>query len=348
MRHKSFPILNFVMFCMAFQSCLAQEDNDNGRDKAKVPGATLKGKLVQNENPDFQIDLAELKTTLDQQVKLPPPPLPDDWKDMNVEQRQAWARDFDASERGKAFIEERKKILESAPHFDLRLEDDGSFVVYDVPEGIYGLRGELEKTISDRNYIFEVFGQISVGGDVDEVLLDPISVTVTRWLVAGEPIPNLDIETFDGKNRIDNSLLSGRNVLVSFWSLKSPPSLEFSKTIQEMYAKSRKKNNLQLFSICINSERDEALKYVKEQKIKGLHGFAKSWEHETVNEFGVRSIPALFLVGTDGKIKMTHADFQQAFRAPNAELTQIVEDSIAGKLPKPVNNPDKADSSGGF
>lgn len=325
-----------LMVLLVGSSGLAQESA--AQDKTDPQGSTIKGRILQHEKSEFQIDLNSLGCMLNQQVQLPDPPVPrEQWPKMTQEQRENWVKEFEASDEGKAFIADRKKRIETAERFEIQVEENGSFVVYDVPAGLYGMRGRLEQEIDDKNYVFEVFGQIEVNEKVEELLLDPMKVVVTRLTKPNEAIPAMHVETFDGKATINNELLSGRNVLVSFWSLQSPPSMEFAKIVQQTYEDVKQQKQLQLLSICVDSDREQALKYVVDNELAGWHGYAASWDHETVSEFGVRSIPALFLLGADGRIKMTPFDFRLAINTPEAKLASIIVDVLDGKsIPAPV------------
>ena len=338
-------IIFSVLLLLICNVCCGQ--NPLQKKNRDAEQATIKGRIVQHEKKDFQIDLNELQCMLNQQIQLPEPPVPkEQWPEMTQQQRQDWVKNFEASEQGKAFIADRKKRIEAAERFEIQVEDNGSFTLYDVPPGLYGLRGGVEKKIGDKNYVFEVFGQIDVAKDVEEVLLDPMAIAVTRLAKPNEAIPTVNIKTFDEKATIDNKLLKSRNVLVSFWSLNSPPSVEFSKAVQQSFKDVTKQMasqtspsiaakdvapNFQLLSICVDCDRKKALKHIVDNGLAGWHGYAKDWEHETVSEFGVRSIPALFLLGADGKIKMTPFDFQFAMRSADAKLSQIIIDVLNGK-----------------
>ena len=315
------------------------------KKRKKVEDVTIKERITQHEKKQFRIDLKELGCTLIEQVVPPEPKVPEkQWPKMTPKQQQDWVRKFEASDAGKKFLAQRKKVFESAEKFEIQIEDNGSFVVYDVPAGTYGLRGRLEKEIQKKNYVFEIFGQIKVAKDVEEILLDPMSVVVTRLAKPNETTPTVKIKTFDGKATISNKILDKRNVLVSFWSLKSPPSVEYAKEVQKTFKEikltlAEQENNkpFQLLSICIDSDRKKALKYVVKNGLSGWHGYAKDWEHETVSEFGVRSIPSLFLLGADGKIKMTPIDFHYALNTEDAKLSKVIIDVINGKnIPTPV------------
>ena len=300
--------------------------------KKKSEGVTVKGRISQHEKEDFQIDLSEFSCMLNQQVKLPEPPVPKDkWPQMTPKEQAEWVRKFEASEQFKQFMAKRKKVQDSAERFEIQIEKNGSFVVYDVPPGNYGLRGRAEKVIDEKNYVFEVFGQIGVSKDVEEVLLDPMTVIVTRLAKSNEAIPAVSIKTFDGKATINNQLLAKRNVLVYFWSINSQPSVDQAKLVHKTYMEVKEKNPIQLLSICLDCDRKKALKHIVDGNLDGWHGYAKNWEHPTIGEFGVRIIPAMFLLGADGKLKMTQWDFRSLMDAPDTDLSKIIVDVLQGK-----------------
>ena len=328
-------IITFLVVVAVVGSGIAQDETQ--KSSGKTEDSTLKGRIVQHAEADFKIELNDLQCTLNQQVELPEPPVPkQQWPTMTRQQRTEWVKNFEASEQGKKFLEDRKQRIAAADRFEIQIEKNGNFTVYDVPAGIYGLRGRLAKTLNSKEYMFEVFGQIRVDKAV-EVMLDPIPVVVTRIIKANEPVPEVNLLSFDKKATIDNKLLKDRNVLVSFWSLDSPPSVEFAKVVQQTFLEIKVKKKIELLCICVAGDRTKSFKHVKENKLVGWHGFTDSWEHETVTEFGVRSIPVLFLLGDDNKVKMTPFDFRAAMSVPGKKLADVVVDVLDGKtIPTPA------------
>lgn len=317
---------------------LARQDDENDKVESKQTGsATIKGRLVQNDNAKFKIDLAELKPILNQQIQLPQPPIPDNWPEMTDEKRQTWVKEFEASDKGKAFLADRKKRLESAANFPIQLEDDGNFVVYDVPHGTYGIRGLLEKKIDDKNYVLEVFGQINIAEKVDEVLLDPMMVSVTRRLSKGESIPEFEIVQFGSKAKINNQVLQAADskqkfILLYFWSMQSPPSQQFYSVVQEACASLKSKHPIQLFSVCVGPDLSDATKFLNEKEIPGLHGHVSGWEHNMINEFGIRILPSLYLLSPEQKIAATDSEFRMSGAMLGEKaLVQFIVDAISGK-----------------
>ena len=141
---------------------LAQTVKSNESKDHTDKTVTVKGRLVQNNRQKFKIDFTELSAKLNQVVQAPQPTPPENWEEMSREQRAEWQTKFVESAAGKALIEKRKKIFEAAAKFDLNVEDNGNFVVYDVEPGTYGMRGRAEKELGGKLFVFEVFGEIQV------------------------------------------------------------------------------------------------------------------------------------------------------------------------------------------
>jgi len=330
LRFARIAILALALSIIALIPLLAQ-DPDKDSEKR---GATIKGKIVPNEK--FPIAVSELEIKLLQQVELPQPTLPENLDKMAVADREKWWNEFQRTEAGKKLQAERQKLIEAAQVFDVEIEENGGFIVYDVPEGRYGLRGRLDKLIGQTKYAFEVFGQVDILKEVDEVLLDPIMIMVTPLLKAGDSTPVVKLETFDGVRGIENSDLKGRYVLLNFWSIDSPPSIEFLPTVQDAVTKLKSQQEITLLSVHVDPKREEALQYVQQKKVKGWHGYAGSWDHEMVTGFGVRGIPSLFLLSPDEKILMIPEEFRQKLMVDQSNLPAIILDRINGQdQPKP-------------
>jgi hypothetical protein len=307
-----------------------------GKDRINDEGATIKGTVEFDPNfknswngADLEIPFPEIKTKLFQQVELPPVPLPADWNDMNPEAQQAWAKSFEESEAGKTLLAEQDKLLSTANDFDVILEKDGKFVVYDVPPGIYRLRGRVDKELKGTTFGFEVFAQIEVAKKLNEVRLPPIQVAVTPMLKAGEIAPPIDVESMELGESITLNRFKNNYVLVSFWITNSP-SAAYQNKIQEAFIKIQDKHPIQLLSICVDEQPEQAKRFILEEKLgQGSHGFTGGFGHRTMLDYGIRAIPSFWLISPDGKISMSQYDFANAFRVKN-DLMQIISDRIEG------------------
>lgn len=293
--------------------------------------ATVKGKLVQSRYKGFDIDLVELKTRMVENVEYQRPTLPANWNKLTAKDRENWIIAFRKTPKGKALIAKNDSIAKNAEVFDIKVEKNGSFIVYDVPPGRYGLRGRIDKKIKNRMFAFEVFGQVDVLKDVDELVLDPIRILVTPLLKRGESAPSYQVKTHNNAATLEPKHFRGKYVFINFWTTQSPPSVEFQLEVQKMLNTLSPKHNIELLSVSVDEERKKAISHIKKAKLKGRHGFTDGWEHRMLEAYGVRAIPSHWLIDPDGKLLMTHGEFRQAFMAGKPDLATIINDRIEGK-----------------
>ena len=316
-------------------SVRAQEGNQDG--------AVVKGKVEFDENgleswdgEKLVVSFTDIKTQLFEKIKIPPVPVPKNWETMKPADRQKWAVEYEASDAGKKFIEEREKMIDEAHSFEVKIEKDGKFVIYDVPPGIYGLQGRVDKEIGSTTYGFEIFGEIAVGKKIDQILLDPIEIAVTPLLKTGAVAPSIEVETYDRKNKLTAEMFKDNFLFVNFW-ISNSPSAEYQTGVQNMYSDLKAKHPIKLLSVCVDEDRESGFNFITEKKHgEGSHGFTDGMDHRLLFDFGVRAIPSFWLIAPDGTISMTNYDFARAYRAEK-DLSVIVSNRIEGKdLPAPA------------
>jgi len=210
------------------------------------------------------------------------------------------------------------------------------------------LQGRVDKEIDGLLHAFEVFAQITISKDVDEVKLDPLPVLVTPLLVSGKPAPEVSVVTFDGGKQLtlNSKGLKGKYVFLNFWSTDDyqdeKTGLDHQKSVQEMVGALKDKYDLGLLSICMDENRRAAVKHImKNQYELGLHGFTNGREHETVDRYGVRSTPTAFLIDPQKNIAMSQYEFYNLTKVKDS-LTTVIEDRITGKdKPTPATEKNK-------
>jgi hypothetical protein len=301
--------------------------------------AIVRGRIAFERGEKMKIPYEQIEVKLRERVDIPPVPVPKGFEKQTAEKQAKWLEAFEKSSAGKKFIQRRKKLIEDAKVFDVLIEKNGSFVVYDVPDGVYGIQGRLDKEIRGITYAYEVFGEISVSPKVDEVPLAPILIEITPLLKQEQSAPGISVNTYNNKTKLSLSTFKGKYLFVNFWSTENP-DIRIQKQVQKMYVDLKQKHPIKLLSICIDEKRKAAIKFIIDQKLKeGSHGFTDGWEHPTVDAYGVRSTPSFWLINPKQKIVMTQYGFAQAFAADSRTLTQIVSDRIEGKdQPTPADN----------
>lgn len=316
-------------------------------NRKKTENAVVKGKirfsdrqLKTADGKSLEIGLSEIQAKLREYVDLPPPKLPADFKTWPAEKRIKWEQEFTQSDVGKKHIENNRKLLEKANSFDIKFENDGSFVVFDVPAGDYGIQGRTDKVVGAVTYAFEVFGQLEIQEEVDELVLAPIEVDVTPLLKQGDAAPKFSVKTHDNKTTLNRESFKDSIVFVNFWSSVSPSAAAEQKMVQEMFLSLKNKYPIQLLSINVDQDRNKSRSFLVANSFQeGNHGFTDGMEDATLLNFGVRGVPSFWLIGKDDKVMMSQYEFAKSMRI-KPDLETIISDRIEGKdeptlAPKP-------------
>ncbi len=333
---QSSPLLtNRILIAAILLSLLGFDSQADAQQKKKKERryATVQGVIKNDSRKAFRIKYDEIKTSLRKVVATMKPPFPGNWEQMKEEDRREWQTKFFASEQGKTFLKDREKTLNDAPTFDVKYNDDGDFVVYDVSPGDYGLQGRIDKEIDGIMYGFEVFAQIKVLDDVDQVKLEPIPVTITPLFKNGQPAPDLELVTSKGeKLHFDLGAYKDHYIFLNFMN-STDLTLGYQQQVQDMYIALGKSHQVKLISIVMDEDSTKAIKWlIKKKFTEGSYGFTKGWDHKTIDAYGVRSTPSGWLISKDAdrKILMTQHEFFQLARIKSS-VTDIVRDRIDGK-----------------
>ena len=316
-----------IAFALVGASLLSSAGAQTKTQDQKKRLASIRGKIA--HTGDFSkanVQFSDIKTSLHQKVTPPPVPIPGQWPQMNVEDRQLWLKAFQESDQGKKFFEDRQKLIRDAKVFEVVFDDSGEFVVFDVPEGTYGLQGRVDKEVDGVTHAFEAFAEIVVGKDIEVVNLKPIPIVTTPLFKQGQPAPAITVDGQDGSLTFDDERFKGKHIFLNFW-YSGDPDNGYQKQVYEMYEKLKEKNSLELISIAIDSDRKNAVNAIKQKKLSGAHGFSDGWEHKIVESYGVRSTPSGWLISPDRKIMMTQHEFFQAIR-----VTPSIEEVIGGRI----------------
>lgn len=314
-----------LSFFLTAPSLLAVQDKDAEKD-----GVTVRGKITQgSEDESFQVDLSQIKVRFLKRIVLPAAPVPENWAQMKIADREAWWKEFMESDAGKEYLAEREELLKTGEEFEAPVEEDGSFVLYDVTPGTYGMTARVDKKIGPRSYAFEMFGEIPVAEESDVIELGEKPLVITPIIRTGEPAANWSDATSLSGKEVDLETLQGKYVLINFWA-SDDPSREFQLDIQEAARKLMAKHPFELLSVSLDQNKDALVKFVQDNKLQGIHVHA-SRDSEIAKVFGVHSTPGIVLLDKEGMIKMTYPEMNKAFEAGKPTLDVILDDRITGK-----------------
>lgn len=149
-----------------------------------------------------------------------------------------------------------------------------------------------------------------------EFLRDPASFLVTD---AGKPAAPFTLPTFDGRS-VSLSDFRGKVVLLDFWATFCPPCIEALPELQALHAQ----NETRGFTVVgVTVDDREALVERATSRAKVTYPIVRATP-EVWNAYRVTALPALILVGRDGRIVRRYGG-----EADNAAMLAEIERAIA-------------------
>ncbi|MFO1478149.1 MAG: carboxypeptidase regulatory-like domain-containing protein [Verrucomicrobiota bacterium] len=276
------------------------EAGGTNRLRTALDGQTVTGRLkfTGPTPPDFQWSqmMAQLQP-------LPPkaPVVPADIR-TDPDKMRAWFREWQNTDAGRAY----QKIMESRR--TLKIDGEGGFRGELVLPGTYRLMANISMAGAPGIQVdaSNIVVTASTNAASDALLdLGEFPVTLLKSIKRGEAAPDFHVKTLDGQP-LDLSGFRGKYVLLDFWATWCGPCVAETPHLKEVYDKYGKDPKFAMISLSLDSDVEAPRKFSKEKQTPWIQGFLGDWGSDKVTGmYGVHGIPAIFLVGPDGKVVST-------------------------------------------
>ena len=145
--------------------------------------------------------------------------------------------------------------------------------------------------------------------------------------LAGKPAPEFNLTQLDGAS-FDLAAHQGKHiVLLDFWATWCGPCRAAMPTLVEL-ARDYAEKGVRYFAVNLREDPETIRRYLKETRLDIVVPLDK--EGSVAKTYGVRGIPTMVIVGTDGVVKTVHVGSSPSLKS---ELTRTLDELVAAKRP---------------
>jgi thiol-disulfide isomerase/thioredoxin len=153
---------------------------------------------------------------------------------------------------------------------------------------------------SEREKGRKLAGEI-LHGDADPQVQQEAAKLLKKLDAVGKPLP-IKFTAVDGRE-VNLAAMKGKVVLLDFWATWCGPCVAELPSVKAVYDKLHEKG-FEIIGISLDPQKEPLVKFVADQKMPWPQYFdGKGWENDLAQQYGINSIPAMWLIDKQGNLR---------------------------------------------
>lgn len=248
------------------------------------------------------------------QLDAPQKPMPEQVRNGSAQERKTWTAEFLKTDAGKAYLAAAQKALEGFRSYPMEIAPDGGFRIEDVAAGSYELATHVFRQETGADPRIPAYQQLASGGcqiivppmpdgrSDAPLQIGPIVLQLDHIALVGGLAPDFSAPTLDGKT-LKLSEFRGKYVLLDFWATDCTPCIEEMPNLKATQQKFGNSGRLTIIGLSLDDKPSVAASYVQKNQID----WKQAWiggdtGNQVIENYPANGIPAIWLIGPDGKI----------------------------------------------